>query len=308
MTSIITNVGAMVALQNLGDVARAFDETQAEVSTGLRISKAQDSSAYWAVAAVARSDVSALSSTKATLEFGAAVLDVTYEGLDKIRHTLVRIKQLLISVRQVETDYSEQQTELDGLQNDLLATVRASTFNGVNLLSNSPAAASYNPTFSTVAGVHRTAGTVEVSTIDVDLDAVRLYDPSFATATGILDRSQTFPGGFGAFPVALYLDVLWITNSDQYIEEAVALVDETTQKVIGAQAIVGTARDRIANQRQFNAVLEDAYDRAIGTMVDADMEEASMKLRAQQAQYDLAMQALAIANAGPLRLLSLFEA
>ena len=41
-----------------------------------------------------------------------------------------------------------------------------------------------------------------------------------------------------------------------------------------------------------------ANDRTIGTLVDADIEEESTKLKALQTQQQLAVQALSIANSG----------
>ena len=45
----------------------------------------------------------------------------------------------------------------------------------------------------------------------------------------------------------------------------------------------------------------------IGTMVDADLEEASARLQALQVQQQLAVQAMSIANNSPRVLLGLFR-
>ncbi|MFN7051430.1 MAG: flagellin, partial [Gemmobacter sp.] len=45
----------------------------------------------------------------------------------------------------------------------------------------------------------------------------------------------------------------------------------------------------------------------IGSMVDADMEEASARLQALQTQQQLGIQALSIANQAPQSILSLFR-
>ena len=46
---------------------------------------------------------------------------------------------------------------------------------------------------------------------------------------------------------------------------------------------------------------------AIGSLVDADMEEASARLQALQTQQQLGIQSLSIANQAPKSLLSLFR-
>ena len=53
--------------------------------------------------------------------------------------------------------------------------------------------------------------------------------------------------------------------------------------------------------------LTDSMKAGIGSMVDADMEEASARLQARQVQQQLSTQALSIANQQPQSLLSLFR-
>ena len=57
----------------------------------------------------------------------------------------------------------------------------------------------------------------------------------------------------------------------------------------------------------FVDTLMKANDRAIGTLVDADIEEESTKLKALQTQQQLAVQALSIANSASQNVLSLFR-
>ena len=64
---------------------------------------------------------------------------------------------------------------------------------------------------------------------------------------------------------------------------------------------------RLDTQKDFVSGLTDALKSGIGTLVDADLEEVSAKLQAQQVQQQLAMQALSIANRAPQSLLSLFR-
>lgn len=60
MTSIITNNGAMVALQTLQVVGGDLTKTQQQVSSGLRVAKASDNAAYWSIATTMRSDKGAI--------------------------------------------------------------------------------------------------------------------------------------------------------------------------------------------------------------------------------------------------------
>jgi flagellin len=51
----------------------------------------------------------------------------------------------------------------------------------------------------------------------------------------------------------------------------------------------------------------DAIERGVGQLVDADMNEESARLQAQQVQQQLGIQALSIANGSAQSILSLFR-
>lgn len=77
--------------------------------------------------------------------------------------------------------------------------------------------------------------------------------------------------------------------------------------VIDAQATFGTAEKRIETQGEFLSKLTDSFTSGIGSLVDADLEQASARLQALQVQQQLGTQALSIANQAPQQLLSLFR-
>ncbi len=76
---------------------------------------------------------------------------------------------------------------------------------------------------------------------------------------------------------------------------------------IDAAASFGSAQGRIETQADFIGKLTDALKTGIGTLVDADMEEASARLQALQVQQQLGVQSLSIANQAPQSILSLFR-
>jgi len=79
------------------------------------------------------------------------------------------------------------------------------------------------------------------------------------------------------------------------------------QNSIDAAASFGSAQGRIETQSNFVSNMTDALKSGIGSMVDADMEEASARLQALQVQQQLATQSLSIANQAPQSILSLFR-
>jgi flagellin len=107
-------------------------------------------------------------------------------------------------------------------------------------------------------------------------------------------------GGLGA------LDTIDVSNA---ASAALALgsIESMLQTSIDAAAEFGSVQTRIDIQSDFVGKLSDALTAGIGTLVDADMEEASARLQALQVQQQLGIQALTIANQQPQNLLSLFR-
>ncbi|GMG83633.1 flagellin [Paralimibaculum aggregatum] len=79
------------------------------------------------------------------------------------------------------------------------------------------------------------------------------------------------------------------------------------QNAVDAQAQLGTTEKRLEIQDDFLSSLIDSFKSGIGSLVDADLEAASARLQALQAQQQLGIQALSIANQQPQNLLALFR-
>jgi flagellin len=62
--SLFTNASAQTALQTLSAASKSLSATQNRVSTGFRISTAEDNAAYWQIATQLRSDVLDLGNVK----------------------------------------------------------------------------------------------------------------------------------------------------------------------------------------------------------------------------------------------------
>lgn len=84
-------------------------------------------------------------------------------------------------------------------------------------------------------------------------------------------------------------------------------VDMMLQKVISGASTLGAVKTRIDMQQDFAQTLMDSIDKGIGRLIDADMNEASTRLKALQTQEQLAIQSLQIANANAANILQLFR-
>src|SRR5690606_38583123 len=134
MSSIMTNAGAMTALQTLKATNRSLEVTQGRISTGFRVSEAAHNAAYWSIATTMRSDNNAMSTVRDALGLGAAQVDIAYTTMDVVKDTLDNIKTKIVASRQPDVDKSKIQEEIKQLQNDLKTYAKSATFSGGNWL------------------------------------------------------------------------------------------------------------------------------------------------------------------------------
>ena len=107
-------------------------------------------------------------------------------------------------------------------------------------------------------------------------------------------------GGLGALST---IDVSTANGA----QSALSNIEDLIQTAIDASASFGSAQGRIQIQNEFVSKLSDSLKSGIGTLIDADMEEASARLQALQVQQQLGTQSLSIANQAPQSILSLFR-
>lgn len=154
-------------------------------------------------------------------------------------------------------------------------------------------------------GLKNSIDALGITGLTVDYDSANPGQLSFTNA-GTKDLSvsgqykNATSGGLGALAT---IDV----STGAGAQQALASIETLLGTAIDASANFGSAETRIDTQRNFVSKLSDAMRSGIGTLVDADMEEASARLQALQVQQQLSTQALSIANQQPQNLLSLFR-
>jgi flagellin len=180
MSSLLTNTAAMTALQTLRNVNASLETTQNRISTGQRVATASDNSAYWSIATTMRSDNAALSAVSDALGLGAATIDTQYTALGSTvgndKTGLTALKAKLVAAKEPGVDRAKVQAEVSSIQADLKNTSDLAVFNGENWLSVDSTTASYNATKSVVSSFSRAGGVVSISTINVNINSIKLYD------------------------------------------------------------------------------------------------------------------------------------
>lgn len=489
MSSILTNKSAMVALQTLKGINANLAKTQGEISTGMRVATAKDSSSIWAISKVMEADVKAFKGISESLSLGESTVAVARQGSETVTDLLTDIKSRIVAAQEQNVDRDKIQTDIRALRDQITSVVNAAQFNGLNLLKGTDdvnilssldragdgSVSASNITIarqdlSTTAGVlgsgtdlspnatlsaatATNAGNTATVTIAADADmsdnaltinvggatlnysagdfaaidqdaaagivsgainalgivgvtasatggvitltSTRAFEDVALTATGatasaatIAERAETltFSGsanvaegdGYqvsvgsntytyvagkgetfedvakglkaavdGGASADISTDVTqntsgqWVLKVDNNSATSVSLaragaaggtasgglfgldsIDVTTNagansalsnvetlinNSIDAAAEFGSAQGRIETQANFIGKLTDSLRAGIGTLVDADMEEASARLQALQVQQQLGIQSLSIANQSPQSILSLFR-
>ncbi len=281
MSSILTNNGAMVALQTLKSVNDDLGKTQTSISTGKEVGSAKDNSAVWAISKTMESDIAGFEAIEEGLSIGEATVAVASAGAEQIVEKLTEMKELIVSAQSENVDHAKIQTDIDSKVEQIGAIISAAQFNGANLL-----AADVDGNGATGVGVLASldrvgaggaVSAVEISVASVDFET----DLDVASMTQITDSASA--------------------------ASALGEIETYLQTAITGAASLGADAARLEDQSEFVSNLADSMTLGVSTMTDTNMEEASARLSALQTQQDLATQSLTIANEAPSSLLQLFR-
>ena len=187
MSSILTNNGAMVALQTLKSINKGLSETQSMISTGKSISNAKDNAALWSISKVMESDVKGFKAISDSLSLGESTVAVAQNGAETITDLLTQIKGKIVASQEQNVDREKIQTDIAALRDQIGAVAGAAQFNGLNLLSNTSKDAG-SGTVDVLSSLDRTGSTgVTSSNISLrkqDLTTTASAVGTMGTATG----------------------------------------------------------------------------------------------------------------------------
>jgi flagellin len=301
MTSILTNASAMAALSTLRSIDSNMETTQGRISSGLKVGAAADNAAYWSIATTMRSDNKALSTVQDALGLGAAKTDVAYTAMDSSIKVVDEIKAKLVAASEPGVDKGKVQKEITELQNQLKSIAKSASFSGENWVQ-----AQAGATKSVVGGFNRDSGNnVSLTTLDFDTTNSLLIQ---VDATGAIVTGGKLSTNISALTAPVSILDLSINSFDSAeLGKAISGVDSILQSMTDAGADLGALNKRISMQTDFVKDLGSTFEKGIGRLVDADMNEESTRLKALQTQQQLGVQSLSIANSNSSNILSLFR-
>ena len=298
MSSILTNMSAMSAVANLAATQASLAMTENQISTGLKVSSAKDNAAYWSIATSMKTTTGNLSAVGDSLNLGSSVVGTATAALTGTISLMQKMSDELVSAATGAIDKDKVETDIAALQNQLQSTITSASFNGVNLLDQ---ASSSDTKQSIVSSVSGTGTAFTVNTIDIHYSDTALTTSGSATKSGILDKTGAMSG----------VSILNIAISSATTQGQLANLSKDLSsallKVQTAASKLGATQTNIDLQATFIRSLSDSITTGVGSLVDADMNQASTRLSALQTQQSLGIQALSVANQNSQSILKLFQ-
>jgi flagellin len=276
MNSVNTNVGAMVALQNLNSTNSQLQTTQSRINTGLKVASAKDNGAIYAIAQNQRATSNALNAVADSLNRGQSTIDVALSAGESVSDLLTQMKEKALASSDTTLDTASRTAlndEFKSLRDQITKVVSNADFNGSNMIKSSG---------TTVKALANATGTsvLTVAAQDLSLGGSVL---TTSLGTGASIGTQT---------------------------TASAMIGTLTTAIANVGAALGklgTGSKALSSHLTFINKLQDTLDAGVGNLVDADLAKESAKLQALQTKQQLGIQALSIANQSSSSLLSLFR-
>jgi flagellin len=274
VSSVNTNPGALVALQNLSSTQSQLNTVQSRINTGLKVAGAKDNGAVYAIAQGLRADLGGLNAVKQSLDRGVSTVDVALAAGEAVSDLLVSLKEKAVAASDTSLDADSRTAlaeDFNALRDQISTIVDNAEFNGTNVIKNGGQAI-----------------TALVSDDGTQTLTVAAEDLSLTGTTVALTAASTFTTATTAAAI-------------------VTAVETSITNVNNALARLGTGAKKLEAQRSFADKLSDAIEVGIGNLVDADLAKESAKLQSLQVKQQLGVQALSIANQAPSTVLSLFR-
>jgi len=276
MNSVNTNVGAMVALQNLNTTSQQLAITQSRINTGLKVASAKDNGAIWAIAQNQRAASGSLNAVKDSLQRGSSTVDVALAAGETISDLLLQMKEKTLAASDGTLDTNSRvalNEDFKSLRDQIGKAVNNADFNGANMIKSGG---------TTIMALANSDGSQLITVTAQDLSL----------------------GGGGALSgIASTASI----GTQTLASSMISLVDTAITQVSSALSSLGTGSKSLQSHLTFVGKLQDTLDAGIGNLVDADLAKESARLQALQTKQQLGIQALSIANQATAPLLSLFR-
>ena len=170
--SVLTNPQAASAVLNLNKTLGMLNQTQERINTGLKVGKARDDAATFAIALGMRSDVASYQVVRENLALGKSTLGTASAAADKIAEQLEEIKEKVTQASNNASGRSLIQESINNAIDQIGAITAAAQFNGVNLIDGQTSG-----TFEIVSSVNRDAdGALTLGKVNVNYEDLSIEE------------------------------------------------------------------------------------------------------------------------------------
>ena len=269
MLSVNTNPGADLGIQQLNGTKRDLLKSGNRITTGLKVNGPKDDAAIFAIAQALRGQETGATAVKSALSAGEATVATALAAGQTVSDLLIEMKAKIVQANQSGLDASSRNAltnDLAALTDNLSTVVSTAKFNGANLIEQGAS----------------------------DLFVLSAEDGSTITVSA----QDLSANGLGVDTLSL------LTLGDS--ASALIAIDSALDSATSSLAELGSSAQRLEDQNDFTTQLVDNLRQGIGNLVDADLGEEASNLAVNQVKEQLGLHSLAIANAGPRSLLSLF--
>ncbi|MDO8378357.1 flagellin [Phenylobacterium sp.] len=278
--SVNTNVGAMVALQNLNATNSDLAMVQNRINTGKKVANAKDNGAVWAIAQNQRAASGSLNAVRDSLQRSQSTVDVAIAGGETVSDLLLQMKEKALAASDTSLDTASRTAlneDFMALRDQVSKAVSNASFNGVNMLDGS-----------------QVGGPVTIAA---------LADESGQSKLTVMAQDMSL-GTPGSAVTILATDSI---GTQTAAAAMITTIGTSIANVSTALSKLGTGSKSLGNHLTFINKLQDSIDAGVGNLVDADLAKESARLTSLQTKQQLGVQALSIANQMPQSIMSLFR-
>ena len=272
--SVNTNVGAMIALQNLNQTNNELMTTQARINTGKRVASAKDNGAIWAIAQNQRANSRSLDAVRESLQRSISTVDVAISAGETVSDLLLQMKEKALAASDTSLDTTSRvalSEDFKALRDQLAKAVTNAEFNGINMVKDGG---------TTIAAIANANGTEKIT--------VQAQSLALGGANVTLSATATFSTATSA-------------------QTLIDTINTSITNVSTVLSKLGTGSKSLGSHVDFVNKLQDSIDAGVGNLVDADLAKESARLQALQTKQQLGVQALSIANQSSSVLMSLLR-
>ena len=200
MSSILTNNGAMIALQTMKSINANMSKTQSEISTGKSVATSRDNAAVWAISKTMESDVAGFKGIKDSLALGTSTVAVARSAAETVTGLLTQMKGKIVAAQSEGVDPAKIQTDITALTKQIQSVVGAAQFNGVNLVDGKS-----TDDLKVLASLDRSGSNVSASHIEVNRQnlGIGAYVAKVAFSAGTVTAGNTIATTGDSFAMSL---------------------------------------------------------------------------------------------------------